>query len=157
MANTIEFNKKCTPASEYVVLRVIERNDIVQMGHILIAESEFANEKLAFGQIVDIGKKASEEYALQKGDYVIYDRLATAHQTAPIAVTKYVNIIAKTDATNTEFFPLRNMVFVQDDTETVQMVGKVLVDNYNKKLRLGKVVAMNIDTDIEVPLQLVIQ
>lgn len=151
MSATIEFDKKCTPAPEYVVLRVLNRNDDFNVGGILLSESCYANDRVAFYQVEDVGSKAFEEYGLVKGDYVVADRLAQCYQTAPIAVMKYVNVIAKTDKDNKTFSPLKNMVFVQDDADTTQNVGGVLINNYNKTLKIGKVVAMNISPDISVP------
>ena len=153
MANTIEFNKKCIPATDYVVLRVINRNEEMRLGNVYVASGEFSNERVAYGEVLEVGKNAEKEYGLAKFDYVVFDRLATVAQTAPIALTKYVNIIAKTDKDNKTFSPLRNMVFVKDENDTVTKVGNVLVQNYNKKLNIGRVVAMNIDNDIEVPYQ----
>lgn len=153
MANTIEFNKKCVPATDYVVLRVINRNEEMRLGNVYVASGEFSNERVAYGEVLEVGKNAKTEYGLSVGEYVVFDRLATVAQTAPIALTKYVNIIAKTDKDNKTFSPLRNMVFVKDENDTVTKVGNVLVQNYNKKLNIGRIVAMNIDKDIEVPYQ----
>ena len=149
MSGTIEFDKKCIPTSEYVVLRIINRNDKFNAGGIMLPQEVFSNDRLAFGKIEEVGKKAFEEYGIKSGDYVVFDRLATAYQTEPVAVIKYVNIIAKTNEDNTTFSPLKNMVFVQDESNTTQNVGGILVNNYNKQLRIGKVVALNLDPEIE--------
>jgi co-chaperonin GroES (HSP10) len=151
MAATIDFDKKCTPASEYVVLRVIDRHDKMELGGILLTQSSYANDRLGFYQVEEVGKKAFEEYGLVKGDYVVADRLAQCYPSAPICVMKYVNIIAKTNEDESQFSPLKNMVFVKDDAETTQNVNGILVNNYNKKLHIGEVVSMNIDPSIEVP------
>ena len=149
MSGTIEFDKKCIPTSEYVVLRIINRNDKFNAGGIMLPSTAYSNDRLAFGKIEEVGKKAFEEYGVKKDDYVVFDRLATAYQTEPVAVIKYVNIIAKTNEENTTFSPLKNMVFVQDESDTTQNVGGILVNNYNKQLRIGKVVAINLDPEIE--------
>jgi len=151
MAATIQFDKKCTPAPEYVVLKVLNRNDEFNAGGILLAESCYSNDRVGFYQVEEVGSKAYEEYGLVKGDYVVADRLAQCYPTSPVAVMKYVNIIAKTNKDNSTFSPLKNMVFVQDDAETTQNVDGVLINNYNKSLHIGKVVAMNISEDITVP------
>ena len=72
----------------------------------------------------------------KKDDYVVFDRLATSDGTS----CSYQYIIAKTNESNTTFSPLKNMVFVQDESDTTQNVGGILVNNYNKQLRIGKVV-----------------
>lgn len=151
MANTIEFNKKCIPAPDYVVLEIINRNDKFTVGKILVAESCFSNERVCHAKVLAVGKNAEKEYGLKIGDYVVADRLATVAQTAPVALIKYCNIIAKTNEDNTKFSPLRNMVFVKDEQDQVSKVGTILVQNYKKKLNIGRVVAMNLDSDVEVP------
>lgn len=151
MSDTIEFNKKCVPAPEYVVLDVIDRNDKFQIGGLLLPTTTFSNERVGFYRIRELGKTAAEEYGLKVGDYVVADRLAQCYKTRPVAVMKYTNIIARTDSENKTFSPLRNMVFVQDDPHVATNVGGILVNNYKKQLNIGKVVAMNVDSDVEVP------
>lgn len=148
---TIHFDKKCIPASEYVVLRVIDRNDNMALGGILISEGSYSNDRLGFYRVEEVGEKAAEEYGLKKGDYVLADRLAQVYKTSPIAVMKYVNVIVRTNADNTQYFPLKNMVFVKDEKNTTQNVGGILVNNYSAQVRVGEVVAMNIDDSVRVP------
>lgn len=149
-SNTIEFSKKCIPASDYVVVEIINRNDKFKVGNVLIAHSAFSNERVAFAKVVEVGNHAAEEYGLAKDDYVVLDRLATVAQTAPIALIRYENIIARTNEDNTKFSPLKGMVFVKDDRNEISNVNGVLL-NYNKKLNIGKVVSMNIPEGVEVP------
>jgi len=148
---TIHFDKKCIPASEYVVLRVIDRNDNMALGGILISEGSYSNDRLGFYRVEEVGEKAAEEYGLKKGDYVLADRLAQVYKTSPIAVMKYVNVIVRTNADNTQYSPLKNMVFVKDEKNTTQNVGGILVNNYSAQVRVGEVVAMNIDDSVRVP------
>lgn len=148
MASTITFNKKCIPAPEYVVLRIKDRGDNIEIGGILISNSEYSNDRLAHAQVVAVGSKAKEEYGLKEGDWVMYDRLASAYQTHPIAVTKFFNVICKTNETKSQFSPLKNMVFVKDEVNTTQNLDGVLLNNYKKKLNIGKIVAMNVDEEV---------
>ena len=148
---TIHFDRKCIPASEYVVLRVIDRNDSMSLGGILIAEGAYSNDRLGFYQVEEVGEKAAEEYGLKRGDYVLADRLAQVYKTSPIAVMKYVNVIAKTNSENTQYSPLKNMVFVKDERNTTQNVGGILVNNYSAQVKVGEVVAMNVDEAVNVP------
>ena len=151
MNETIHFDRKCIPAPDYVVLRVIDRHDEFQIGGLFLPTASFQNDRLGFYQIIDLGSNAAKEYGLKIGDYVVADRLAQCYKTEPVAVMKYVNIIAKTDDKNATFSPLRNMVFVKDDPNKTVNVNGFLVTNYNKMLNIGEVVGMNIDPDIEVP------
>ena len=61
MANTIEFNKKCIPATDYVVLRVINRNEEMRLGNVYVASGEFSNERVAYGEVLEVGKNAENE------------------------------------------------------------------------------------------------
>ena len=151
MSDTMRFDRKCVPAADYVVLRVLDRGDDLDMGGIYLTEGEYANDRLGFYRVEAVGGHAAAEYGLKEGDYVVADRLAQVCKTEPVAVMKYVNVIARTNETNDRFFPLRNMVFVKDDDGSVDDVGGILVSNYSKQLRLGKVVDMNLDPDVEVP------
>lgn len=151
MSDTIEFNEKCIPAPEYVILNVIDRHDKFNVEGLVLPTSAYQNERLGFYQIIDIGRVAAEEYGLKVGDYVVADRLAQCYKTRPVAVMKYTNIIAKTDSENKTFSPLRNMVFVKDYANRTTDVGGFLVTNYKKQLNIGEVVAMNVDDDVEVP------
>jgi co-chaperonin GroES (HSP10) len=148
---TIHFDRKCVPASEYVVLRVIDRNDSMCLGGILVAEGAYSNNRLGFYQVEEVGEKAAEEYGLKRGDYVLADRLAQVYKTAPISVMKYINVIARTNADNTQYSPLKNMVFVKDEKNSTQNVGGILVSNYSAQVKVGEVVAMNIDDSIRIP------
>lgn len=148
---TINFNKKCTPATDYVVLRVIDRNDNMSLGGILLARTNYSNDRLGFYQVEEVGENAHKEYGIEKGDYVVADRLAQCYPTEPICVMKYVNIIAKTNQDNSQYSPLKNMVFVKDESNTTQEINGILVNNYNKSIKIGEVVSMNISDDITVP------
>ena len=154
MSDTIEFNRKCTPAPEYVILEVMDRHDSFNVEGLVLPQTAFQNERLGFYRIIDIGKTAAEEYGLEIGDYVVADRLAQCYKTKPVAVMKYTNIIAKTDEKNETFSPLRNMVFVEDNPSTTTNVGGFIVTNYKKQLNIGKVVAMNVDKDVDVPFKI---
>ena len=130
----IHFDRKCVPTADYVVLEVINRNDSMEMDGILLAQSNYSNERLGHYKVLEVGENAAREYGLVPGDFVVADRLAQTYKTEPVAIMKYVNIIAKTDKDASTFSPLKNMVFVKDFAESTQDVGGILVANYNKSL-----------------------
>lgn len=149
MGDTIHFDRKCIPAADYVVLEVINRNDKMEMDGILLAQSNYSNDRLGHYKVLEVGSNAAKEYGLKPGDFVVADRLAQTYRTEPVAIMKYVNVIALTDKDATTFSPLKDMVFVQDDANTTQDVDGILVANYNKALKIGKIVAMNVpDRDV---------
>ena len=149
----IQFDKECVPTSEYVVLQIINRNDEIKLDQIYLPGNARANDRLGHYKVLAVGDKAASEYGLIPGDYVVADRLAQTYQTAPVAVMKYVNVIAKTNEANNQFEPLKNMVFVKDQIEETTKVGEIYIQNYNKKINIGTIVSMNIDPSITVPYQ----
>ena len=100
---------------------------------------------------VAAGCEAAEEYGLAIGDYVMIDRLATFAHTAPIAALKYNSVICKTNKDQTDYFPLKGMLFVEpDEKDDVSVVGGIAVQNYAEKLRTGTITKQNCP-DVELP------
>lgn len=149
---TIEFNKKCICGPEFVCVRVLDNAEELKVGSIYLPQTSEINERLAFGQIENVGSKAAEEYGLANGDYVLYDRLSTFAHTAPICLLKYNNVICKASEDKKEFKPLRNMLFVEPEKkEHLQNVNGVFVPNYADALNVGKITTMNCDVELNLP------
>ena len=80
------------------------------------------------------------------------DRLSTFAHTYPVALLRYNNIITLTNKEQTEYFPLRNMAFVEpDEKDSVSNVGGIYVCNYDDKLNIGTLTKSNIDEELNVP------
>lgn len=142
---TIEFNKKLTCGSEFVAIRIIENCEDLKVGNIWLPQTAEANGRLAFGIIENVGDKAAEEYGIKTGDYVMFDRLSTFAHTSPIAATRYNNIICLTNKDQSDYFPLKNMLFVEPDGDTdITKVNNVYVPaSYSERLNTGIVTKMN--------------
>ena len=151
--NLIQFDKKCKCGPEFVCVRILENCDELKVGNIYLPSSSQANSRMAHCIIVDVGYKAAEEYGLNVGDYVLIDRLATFAHTFPVAVLKYNSVIVKTNKDKTDFWPLRNMVFVEPEAKpAVSKLGNVYVPSqYDQKLKIGKILKANIDDSLKVP------
>jgi len=148
----VEFNEKVKCGSEYVAVRIIENCDELKIGNIVVTDSTSANDRLAFCQVEDIGKDAAEKTGCAAGDYVMIDRLATFAHTAPVACLKYDSVICKANETNTEYFPLKGMLFVEkDDNDEVAKVGNIYMMNPDEKLNVGTVTKVNFETSAEFP------
>lgn len=143
----IYFNKKVKCNSTVVALRLISDNKILELDGFVLSEDAESNNKLGFYQIVDLGSKAAEDYGLAVGDYVLADRLSTFYKSEPICLMEYTNIILKTNADRTEYFPMKNMVFVEkeDDTNTDD---PFYIPN---ALITGIITKMNVDDTIDFP------
>lgn len=146
----IEFDKKCKCGPKFVCVRILENCENLKVGNIWLPQSAGANGRLAHCIIEDVGHIAAENYGLKTGDYVLIDRLSTFAHTAPIALLKFENVIVKTNADKSDFWPLRNMVFVEPEKkEAIATIGNIAVPNYFEKLNVGTILKMNVDEDLK--------
>lgn len=148
----VEFDEKVKCGSEYVAVRIIENCDELKIGNIVVTDSTSANDRLAFCKVEDIGKDAADRTGCAAGDYVMIDRLATFAHTAPVACLKYDSVICKANESNTEYSPLKDMLFVErDDNEEVAKVGNIYMMNPDEKLNVGTVTKVNFEASEEFP------
>lgn len=149
---TIFFNEKCIPNNDYVVVRIIDNAQLLKAGNIILAETAFENEKLAFGRIEAVGKNAAKEYKLESGQYCLFDRLATFYHTAPICVVKYNNIIVLTNENRSEYWPVGGTMFVEESHKAVEEKKGVFVANTeDNQLHVGIITQMNLHEDDDFP------
>lgn len=147
---TIEFDKKVKCNAKFVAVRILDNNDEIKVGNIYMPASIGANDRVAFGIIEDVGEKAAAEYGLEKGQYVLFDRLSTFCHTAPVALLEYNNVICLTNSERSEYHPLKGMMFVKpDNTEDVTNVKGIYVPNYAEKLNTGHIVDSNFTSDVK--------
>lgn len=151
MSAKIQFDRKCLPAPDYVVLKVLSQCDKMELDGIEIPDQAFSNDKLGRYVVEAVGSNAEKEYGLAVGDYVVADRLAAVYPSEPICIMKYINVIAKANWNFTKFFPLKNMVFVVPDKKSVSDVGGILVQNYAKDINTGRIVAINLEEGLDMP------
>ena len=152
--NITKFDKKCKCCPEFVAVRIIDNCDDLKVGSIYLPSTSKLNERLAHCIIEDVGVTAAEKYGIAAGDYVYIDRLSTFAHTAPVALLRYENVIMKTNKDKTEFFPLKNMVFVEpDDKEHLTNVGGIYVPDYQDKLNIGTVTAENCTPETKLELK----
>ena len=149
---TIQFDKKLKCGNDFVAVRVIDTQDEVKVGNLYLPDSYAQNGRLAFCQVEDVGINAKEKLGISSGDYVMIDRLATFAWTSPSAALKYDSVICKTNKDKTEFFPLKDTLFVEpDQKDNMTDVGGLLVANYDKRLNLGTIVKANFEKSNEYP------
>lgn len=144
----INFDKQVVCNDDFVQLRVIDNLENMDVGGIVLPHTTYSNERLAFGQLLNVGKTAKEKYGISEGEFCLFDRLSTFAWTQPNACTKYDNIICIANESRTEFHPVKNMVFVKpDDAPQVESVGGVYVPpTFTDRLHLGTITDINIDT-----------
>ena len=140
---TIKFDKKLKCGNDYVAVRVIDVMNEVKIGNLYLPDSFGANSRLAHCQVEDVGANAKEKLGIEVGDYVMIDRLSTFAWTAPSAALKYDSVIMKTNETKSEYFPLKDTLFVEmDKKEDTTDVGGIAVVNYDKRLNMGTITKM---------------
>lgn len=151
---TTDFNKKVQCGNAYVAVRIIENCDELKIGSIYLPQSTEQNTRLAFCKIENIGSEAAEKTGCKEGDYVMIDRLATYGHTSPVACLKFDSVICLTNETKTDFFPLKDMLFVEpDEKEDVSNVNGIFVMNYAEKLNLGTITKSGIEKSDEYPFE----
>lgn len=152
--NTTNFDKKLECGNDFVAVRVLENCETLKIGNIYLPDQAKANDRLALCKIESIGKSAAEKTGCKIDDYVMIDRLATYAHTIPCACLKYDSVICLTNEKGSEFFPLKDMLFVEpEDKEDVAKVGNVFVLNPEDRLNLGKIVKMNFEKSDAYPFE----
>lgn len=149
---TTYFNEECIPNNDYVVIRIVDNAQLLKAGNIILAESSFENEKLAFGKIEAVGKNAAKEYLLKPGQYCLFDRLATFYHTEPICVVKYNNVIVLTNETRSEYTPVGGTLFVEEIKSAYDNKKGVFVSTADEnQLHVGIITQMNLHQDSDFP------
>ena len=150
--NTIYFDEKCVPNNDYVVIRIIDNAQHLKSGKILLAESSYENEKLAFGIIEAVGKNAEKEYKLKVGQYCLFDRLSTFYHTAPICIVKYNNVIVLTNSDRSEYYPVGGTIFVEEIRNKYEQKKGVFISNVSdEQLHVGIITKMNLNDNDDFP------
>ena len=149
---TIKLDKKLKCGNDFVAVEVIDVQNVMQVGNIVLPDSYVSNGRLAFCKVTDVGCNAKDKLGIEVGDYVMIDRLATFAWTAPAAVLKYDSVICKTNADKTDYFPLKDTLFVEPDKkDDATNVNGVFVVNYEKRLNLGTIKKIGFEKSDEYP------
>ena len=149
---TIEFNKKLKCGNDFVAVEVIDTMETLKIGNIYLPDTYGSNERLARCKVADVGKNAEKILGIKPGDYIMIDRLSTFAWTAPSAALKYDSVICKTNEAGTEFYPIKDTVFVApDEKKDITDVDGVMVVNYESRLNLGTVLNIGFETSDEYP------
>lgn len=151
---TIQFDKKLKCGNDFVAVTVLDVQDEAKVGNVYLPDSYMSNGRLAHCKVEDVGVEAKSKLGIEVGDYVMIDRLSTFAWTSPSAALKYDSVICKTNESKTEFFPLKDSLFVEpDQKDNMTEVGGLLIANYDKRLNLGTVVKTNFEKTDEYPFE----
>lgn len=151
----IEFDQKIDKiGADYVALRDVDRNTVIDMGGIVLSETDLANNKLGYYQVEAVGSNAEKEYGLKVGDYVLADNLAKFYKSTPVCLMKYVNVIIKTNKDKTEYKPLKNMVLVKKANPDVDSFDGIYVQKERFFANIGEIVDKNIADGVDFPFEI---
>lgn len=149
---TIQFDKRLKCGNDFVAVEVLDTQNEMKVGNIYMPDSFGSNMRLALCKVMDVGCSAKDKLGIEVGDYVMIDRLATFAWTAPSAALKYDSVIMKTNSDKSDFWPLKDMMFVDPDQKSdVTEVNGILVANYDKRLNTGTVTKIGFEASDEYP------
>jgi co-chaperonin GroES (HSP10) len=111
----IHFDRDCEPASDIVVLRIIDNDTLSsKSGGFVIGDDSLRNLRVGFAKIEKIGKEAKENTGLDVGAYVFYDKLATFYHTEPVAMLRWNALIMESNPEKTKYRAMAGRCIVQE-------------------------------------------
>lgn len=123
----IHFEKDCEPASDIVVLRIIDNDTLSsKSGGFVIGDDSLRNLRVGFAKIEKIGKEAKEKTGLDIGSWVFYDKLATFYHTEPIAMLRWNAIILESNPEKTKYKAMAGRCIVQEVSENEESGGFII-------------------------------
>ena len=132
----IHFDRDCEPASDIVVLRIIDNDTLSSKGGgFVIGDDSLRNLRVGFAKIEKIGQEAKEKTGLDVGAYVFYDKLATFYHTEPVAMLRWNALIMESNAEKTKYRALGGRCIVQEVKEEVGR-GSFIIPT-SDELRIG--------------------
>ena len=115
LRHMIHFDRDCEPASDIVVLRIIDRDTMSSKDSgFVIGDDTLRNLRLGFARVEKIGREAKENTGLDIGAYVFYDKLATFYHTEPVAMLRWNAIIMETNREKTKYRAMAGRCIVQE-------------------------------------------
>jgi len=115
-----------------------------KFGDIIVPDTHDCAVRLTKASIVSISNKATEETGLAVDDVILYDHFSAFHDTHPIAILNYENIIFQ--IINGEFTPLKYWVMF-DAVKRSDLEKDLLIDipemSNLESLTVGKIVKYN--------------
>lgn len=111
----IHFDRDCEPASDIVVLRIIDRDTMSSKDSgFVIGDDTLRNLRLGFARVEKIGQEAKKNTGLDVGAYVFYDKLSTFYHTEPVAMLRWNAIIMETNLEKTKYRAMAGRCIVQE-------------------------------------------
>lgn len=135
----IHFEKDCEPASDIVVLRIIDNDTLSsKSGGFVIGDDSLRNLRVGFYQIVKIGSVAKENTGLDVGSYVFADKLASFYHTEPIALMRYNALIMESNLEKTKYRAMAGRCIVQEVSKEEEKGGFIIPTSDEMKIGVIK-------------------
>ena len=135
----IHFDMDCEPASDIVVLRIIDNDTLSsKSGGFVIGDDSLRNLRVGFAKIEKIGKEAKEKTGLDVGAYVFYDKLATFYHTEPVAMLRWNAIIMESNPEKTKYRAMTGRCIVQEVSKEEERGGFIIPTSDEMKIGVIK-------------------
>lgn len=104
---------KIKPIGCCILIEKMNEADLRKSHGLYVPESSnFKNNKIGIGKIIDISKKAKDELKIDINDYVLYDYFSVFDDKGKYVLTKYENIIMKLDEDEANRFLIGELWFI---------------------------------------------
>ena len=124
----IHFDKDCEPASDIVVLRIIDNDTLSSKSTgFVIGDDTLRNLRVGFYQILKIGSEAKENTGLDIGSYVFADKLAAFYHTEPICMMRWNALIMESNLEKTKYRAMAGRCIVQEVSSEDESKGGFVI------------------------------
>lgn len=135
----IHFEKDCEPASDIVVIRIIDSDTLSSKDKgFVIGDETLRNLRVGFAKIEKIGQEAKEKTGLDVGAYVFYDRLATFYHTEPVAMLRWNALIMESNLEKTKYRAMAGRCIVQEVSKEEEKGGFIIPTSDEMKIGVIK-------------------
>lgn len=133
----IHFDRDCEPASDIVVIRIIDNDTLSSKnGGFVIGDETLRNLRVGFAKIEKIGKEAKEKTGLDVGAYVFYDKLATFYHTEPVAILRWNALIMESNLEKTKYRAMAGRCIVQEAKSENEEAGGFIIPG-SDEMKIG--------------------
>ena len=135
----IHFDRDCEPASDIVVLRIIDSDTLSSKDKgFVIGDETLRNLRVGFAKIEKIGQEAKEKTGLDIGAWVFYDRLATFYHTEPVGLVRWNAIIMESNQEKTKYRAMAGRCIVQEDSLDDEKTGGFVIPG-SDEMKVGTI------------------
>lgn len=133
----IHFDKDCEPASDIVILDIIDNDTLSSKDTgFVVGDDMLRNLRVGFYKVVKLGKEAKEMTGLSEGAYVFADRLASFYHTYPRCAMRYNALIMESNLEKTKYRALGGRCIVQEVSANTETTGGFVIPT-SDEMKIG--------------------